>query len=204
MNNIKSIIVDIYSKNRMTYNAVTNTSNGSLLRYGASDFLNDGSFDGALETYTTDVGKRVVGIAVRYNKIVGGVLVEMTQVEKDVVDLLIDNNLSLGLNYYFTLMPKGEQENLTADGNINLTSHATRIDVNGGATMTLPDGPIQGFFKKIFNDDAQDAIITLSLDQSVSAFVSITLSNGGKAELIWDNRESFWAINEEKNLTRNT
>ena len=75
----------------MTYNAVTNTSNGSLLRYGAYDFLNDGAFDGALETYTTDVGKRVVGIVVRYNKIVGGVLVEMTQGEKDVVDVLINN-----------------------------------------------------------------------------------------------------------------
>lgn len=188
----------------MTYNAVTNTSNGSLLRYGSSDFLNDGSFDGSVETYTTNVGKRVVGIPVKYNKIVGGVLVEMTQGEKDVVDALIDNNLSLGLNYYFVLYPKDEQENLTSNGAINLTSHATRIDVNGGATMTLADGPIQGLFKKIFNDDAQDAVITLSLDQSVSAYVSLTIANNGKAELIWDNKQGFWSINEEKNLTRNT
>lgn len=188
----------------MTYNAVTLTSTGGLKRYGGCDFLNDGTFDGGIETYTTDVGHKIEGLLFRYHKIVGGVLVEMTQGEKDIVDAAVVANLSLGNNYYFVIMPKGEQENLSSDGAINLTSHATHIDVSGGATMTFADGSITGIYKRIFNINAQDAVITLSLDQTVDAYVSITIANNGKAELIWDNKEGFWAINEQKNLTKNT
>lgn len=188
----------------MTYNAVTNTSNGGLLRWGGSDFLNDGEFDGGSETYTADVGHKIQGLLFRYHKIVGGVLAEMTQGEKDTIDVSVLANLSLVTNYYLAIYPKGEQEELTSDGNISLGVHSTRLDVSGGATMTFSDGTLNGTFKKIFNDNAQDAVITLSLDQSVDAYVSLTLANNGKAELFWDRRGSFWAINEEKNLTRNT
>lgn len=194
----------------MTYNAITNTSNGGLLRWGGSDFLNDGAFDGSLETYTADVGHQIQGLLFRYHKIVvdpedsqASVLAEMTQNEKDIIDLSVISNLNIITNYYLPIYPKGEQEELSSNGAINLTSHSTRLDVSGGATMTFEDGILNGTKKKIFNDNAQDAVIALSLDQSVSSFVSINIANNGKAELFWDEKGGFWAINEEKNLTKN-
>ncbi len=39
----------------LTQNGVTETATGDLIRAGFSDFLNDGSFDGATQTYRTDV-----------------------------------------------------------------------------------------------------------------------------------------------------
>lgn len=187
----------------MTYNAVTNTSNGGLLRWGGTDFLNDGEFDMAVETYTTNVGHKIQGLLFRYHKISGGVLAEMTQPQKDIIDISVLDNLNIVNNYYLAIYPKGIQQELTSDGAISLTTHSTRLNVSGGATMTFADGMMNGTYKKIFNDNAQDAVITLSLDQSVDTYVSLSLANNGKAELFWDKKGSFWAINEEKNLTRN-
>lgn len=187
----------------MTYNAVTLTSTGQLLRWGGSDFLNDGEFDGSIETYTADVGHKIQGLAFKYHKVSGGVLVEMTQGEKDDVDLDVVANLSIIGNYYVPIYPKLEEENLILDGTISLLSHSTRLDVPSSGSMTMADGAIQGIYKRIFSDNASPATIICSLDQSVSAYVSFTLAKNGKFVGIWD-RSGFWRITEEKLLTRNT
>ena len=186
----------------MTYNAVTLTANGSLIRWGGSDFLNDGQFDGGTETYTADVGHKIDGLALKYHKIVGGVLVEMTAGEKTTVDGAIVANLSIIGNYYIPIYPKDEEENLILDGAISLTSHSTRLDVPSSGSMTMADGEIQGIYKRIFNDHASAATVTCSLDQSVSAWVSFDLAKGGKFVGIWD-KAGHWVITEEKLLTRN-
>lgn len=184
------------------YNAVTLTSNGGLLRYGSTDFENDGSFDGTTETFTSDVGKLIIGLERKYHKVSGGVLVEMTQGEKDTIDGAIVANLSIIGNYYIPIYPKGEEENLILDGAISLNSHSTRLDVPSSGSMTLADGELQGIYKRIFNDHASAATITLSLDQSVSAWVSFDLAKNGKFVGIWD-KAGHWVITEEKLLTRN-
>ena len=88
------------------YNAVTNTATGGLLRYGACDFLNDGQFKGATETYTTNVGKRLNTVPKKYHKISLGIFAEMTQPEKDAVDaaevsLTVIDGLISGLKLEF-------------------------------------------------------------------------------------------------------
>lgn len=65
----------------VVYNAITDTILLSVLRYGSATFV-----AGAGETLITNVGKRPEGIALKYIKVSGGVLVEMTAEEKTVVD----------------------------------------------------------------------------------------------------------------------
>lgn len=185
------------------FNSVTNTILNSLKRYGGVRFDLESSFNGATETYTSDVGPRVDNLPIRYNKIVGGVLVEMTQGEKDSTDAAIITNLSLLQNYYLVRYPKGEQELIQSDGPISLDRHATRLDTNGSGSFTMAGGELRFILKKVFNDNASVATITCNLDQSVAAYVSFSLAKSGKAELIWDFGGEFWTIIEEKNLTRN-
>lgn len=64
----------------VVYNAITNTTTGSVLRYGACTLV-----AGAGETLTSDVGHLPTG-EVKYIKIVGGVCVVMDAAEKIVVD----------------------------------------------------------------------------------------------------------------------
>jgi len=71
------------------YNVVTNTANGGMLRYGSSAFNLGSEFDGSVETYTADVGKKINGLKNEYHKVVGGVLAEMTQGEKDIIDAAV-------------------------------------------------------------------------------------------------------------------
>ena len=186
----------------MTYNSVTLISNGSLIRWGGTRFDLGAEFDGGSELYTADVGHKIDGLALKYHKIVGGVLAEMTAGEKTTVDTAVVANLSLFGNYYIPIYPKGEEENLILDGAISLNSHSTRLDVPSSGSMTMADGAIQGIHKRIFSDNASDATITCSLDQSVSAYVSFTLAKNGKFVGIWD-KSGFWRITEEKLLTRN-
>lgn len=186
----------------MTYNAVTLTSTGGLIRYGGTDFLNDGTFNGGTETYTTNVGHKIEGLLFGHHKVVGGILVEMTQGEKDIVDTAVVGNLSLFRNYFIPIYPKGAEENLILDGVISLNSHSTRLDVPSSGSMTLADGAIQGIYKRIFSDNASPVTITCSLDQSVGLHVSFSLAKNGKFVGIWD-KAGFWVITEEKLLTRN-
>lgn len=67
---------------RMTYNCVTDTAVLSLLRYGTTTLV-----AGAGETLTLDVGVRPDSVPNKYVKIDTGTLVEMTSMEKTIVDV---------------------------------------------------------------------------------------------------------------------
>lgn len=66
----------------MTYNCVTDTVLGSVLRYGATTFV-----AGAGETLHLDVGKRVPNVELKYTNIVLGSLAAMTAPQITVVDV---------------------------------------------------------------------------------------------------------------------
>ena len=63
------------------YNAITDTILLSVLRYGSSTLV-----AGSGETLTTDIGKLPEGVPLKYTKVVGGNLVEMTTGEKTAID----------------------------------------------------------------------------------------------------------------------
>ena len=69
----------------MVYNCVTSTTIGSIIRYGTSDFLNDGEFDAGTETYYADVGFTIIDVKLKFCKVVDGVITEMNNTEKDIV-----------------------------------------------------------------------------------------------------------------------
>lgn len=70
----------------MSNNTVTLDSTGQVIRYGTSDFFNDGTFDGGTQTFHTNVGKQIEGVPLKHTKVSGGVLTEMTAPEKAAVD----------------------------------------------------------------------------------------------------------------------
>ena len=72
-------------------NAVTLNLTGQIIRHGASPFDTDGTLDGGLETFHSDIGIRVPNLVLKYNKIAGGICVEMTAGEKTIVD---DNEIA--------------------------------------------------------------------------------------------------------------
>ncbi len=72
------------------YNAITDTTLLSLKRYGATTLA-----AGAGETLTLDVGKQVIGVERKYQKIVDGALVEMTADEKTTVDSATSTDIIL-------------------------------------------------------------------------------------------------------------
>lgn len=72
----------------VTYNCIWDSTTKSLLQWGACTFTAGGG-----ETLTTNVGKRPSGIDMKYTKVSGSVLVEMSAGEKTTVDsaLVTDN-----------------------------------------------------------------------------------------------------------------
>ena len=70
----------------MTFNAVTLDATLQVTKYGTSDFETDGTFNNATETYHTDVGPLIPNVPLKYTKVSSGVLAEMTDPEKAVVD----------------------------------------------------------------------------------------------------------------------
>ncbi len=99
------------------YNAITDTTLLSLKRYGATTLV-----AGAGETLTTDVGKQVVGVPSKYQKIVEGVLVELSAGEKTTVDATTATTIIAAR----TLTSK-------TSGNYKITQSAV-----AGYTITLP------------------------------------------------------------------
>ncbi|UCC72336.1 MAG: hypothetical protein JSV86_18510 [Gemmatimonadota bacterium] len=75
----------------MAQNAVVDTVNGYVKRYGFCDFTGDGSFDAATETQEalSDATRPPDGVPLRYLKIVAGAFVEMTTPEKATIDAVL-------------------------------------------------------------------------------------------------------------------
>lgn len=137
----------------MVRNCVTDTTLLSVKRYGASDFENDGSFDGGTETYTADVGLRIAGLQLNYHKVSGGVLVEMTGDEKsDVDDVMAE--LAIGVPAYSS---RRTLESISSDVNIEWRPFVSQITAYVSA-ITLSDGTKEGQCKKVYNDGTGDAI----------------------------------------------
>ncbi len=178
----------------MVRNCVTNTTLLSIKRYGATDFLNDGAFDAATETYYTDVGLRVIGILLKYNKIVDNACVEMTQEEKDTVDA---EPMALNLDYHFLRYPAGVVETLTTTPNeITIHSYATKITVNN-LILTMNDGDVE-FQAKLIQTQGGTCTVTCSLKEG---FSSVTLDNNSKIQLMWHN--GWWHEIDSKGITFN-
>ncbi len=68
--------------------AVIHTATGAVLRYGYCDFSTDGTFDPATQTQVdvTEGSVPLANIPLYYNKIVGGLFVEMSAAQKAAVD----------------------------------------------------------------------------------------------------------------------
>lgn len=188
----------------MSYNAVTLDTTGQILRAGFSDFLNDGAFDGAIETFHSNITNKVLAsVDLKYQKIVGFVITVMTPGEQAIVDT-DPVQLANIANFYLLVYPKGEPETLTLDGAINLESANTIVEANS-LILTLDDGLVQGHYKKIVVKGGSDsAEITLNLDQSVSAFIKLDLPSNSKVELVFDDQLGFWAVVDSKNITKLT
>ncbi len=125
-----------------TYNAITDTTLLSLLRYGATTLV-----AGAGETLTLDVGKLVPDVERKFQKIVGGVIVEMTVGEKtDVTNAETPVNLALVENNLISTDTDGPI-NLNPDGTgaLNLGTEAiaraiTVGNITGSTSLALNSG----------------------------------------------------------------
>lgn len=75
----------------MAYNAVIDTANGYVKRYGYCDFSTDGSFNPGTETQEALIEATAPpdGVELYYVKIVAGAFVEMTTPEKDAIDIAL-------------------------------------------------------------------------------------------------------------------
>lgn len=188
----------------MSYNAVTLDTTGQILRAGFSDFFNDGAFDGATEIFHSALTNRMLdSVDLKYQKIVASVITVMTPAEQDAVDL-DPVQLANVANFYVAIYPKGEPEVLVANGAVDLMTTASRVEANN-LILTLADGLIQGHFKKIIVKGAGDsAELALSLDQSVMAYIKLDLPSNSKVELIFDEDQGFWAIIDDKDITKMT
>lgn len=170
----------------MNPNCVTLDATLQVLRCGYQTFT-----AGAGETYHTSVGALIPALALRYHKIVGGVLTEMTQGEKDVVDALPDEDLHV-LQY-----PSGEVEELIVDGAVSVLSYATKITINN-LNLTLADG-LTTYQAKLIQSQGGSCTVTCSLP---SPYVSFTLANSGKVQLMW-HHHAQWITIDSKNVTYN-
>jgi len=184
---------------KMVSNAVTLNSTGQIIRFGSSDFLNDGTFDAPNETYHTDVGKRPVGVLLKYLKIVAGAVVEMTQPEQDIVDAVPDDP---DTDYHALLLPTGSVETISADGALSPFSYSAIIDSNN-LNLTLVDGKVEFHSKLVLTQGGSSCTVTCTL---AAPNVSYNLPANSKSQMMWhtDGGVSVWKIIDSKGITFNT
>lgn len=181
----------------MVKNCVSLKSTGQVLRLGCCNFENDGQFNVAIETYTSNVSNRVAGIPLKYNKITGNLLVEMSNHEKTIVDKAVPKK-----NNHITVMPRGPKEILTVDGEISITSHSTLLSKGSHQNTSIPDGIINGSLKVIRTDSLTTATITCKLDQDIGAYISFSMTASGRVNLQWVN-EGYYDVIDYKEITYN-
>ena len=173
------------ARDKMGLNCITDDATLKVLQCGYQTFT-----PGAGETYHISVGGIIANLKLKHHKIVGGVLTEMTQSEKDVVDAIPDNDLH-NLQY-----PIGAVEELTADGALSVMSYSSKITINN-LNLTLADG-IADFHAKLVQSQGGSCTVICSLPGS---FVSFTLTNNGKVQLLW--HDDYWVTLDSKNVTYN-
>lgn len=166
----------------MTRNCVTLDATGEILRYGACDFENDGTFDIATETYHTDVSPKLSNLPLEYTKIVAGVVTEMLQSEKDVIDT---NNVN---NAIGTVISKSRRvlESIGADVNIEWRPYVSQITAYT-SEISLSDGTFEGQEKKVYNDDTTAAIF---INGTYAQGTQMRINNNQYAVLLWNG--SLW------------
>jgi hypothetical protein len=126
----------------MSKNAVTLNATLQVIKYGASDFSSDGTFNGLLETFHADVGPLVPGVPIKYNKVVSGALVEMTSPEKAVVDAAelstgIDNNVDSGFNNLLNIVDGVKNTVVGSDSLQNIDNGNNNVVVGNGVGNSL-------------------------------------------------------------------
>lgn len=174
-----------------TYNCITNTVLLSVKRIGTSTFV-----AGAGETLTLDCGKLVSGILKKFNKIVGGVCVEMTAGEKIAVgvqDLLneVDHNFILTPLLY----PLGETEEISTNSTFSLDSFVSECSSN--TDCILPDANIAFHAKKIIVQGGGSVSVTASMK---SPFTGFDLGSNERATIVWSKLGGFWRVLEHKGI----
>lgn len=192
----KLILLLVY---KMTLNAVTDTSTLRILRAGYTDFFNDGSFDGANETFHADISSLIEGEPLRHQKIVAGDPTLLTAPEQTTADAEIETQFQAGL-LFSRLVPPEEPETIsTTPTTLNITSYVSIV--GDSQVLTLPDATFSGHAKLLSHQGGgPDTQIICSL---VGAFTGFDIGGNGKAELLWSAFESAWLIVDEKNLTKN-
>jgi len=181
------------------YNVVTLTSTGQILRAGFSDFENDGSFDGGTETFHADITNRLlIGILIKYLKVIGSVITLMSGAEQAAVDAVPE---PISEDFHTLIYPGGAVETISANGALSLNSYASVIDASS-LDLTLADGTIPYQTKRVQTQTGSCTVVC-SLD---SPNVSFTLSNNEKAELMWHPHPSanIWRVIDSKGIVFNT
>ncbi len=169
----------------MGLNCIVNDSTLQVIRSGFRIFVAV-----AGETYYQNVGQYIIGVKLKYHKIVGGILTEMTAAEKDVIDALPHEEL------HVLVYPINPVETLIADGVISNMCYSSKITINN-LNLTLADG-IQDFHAKLVQSQGGSCTVTCSLPDS---YISFTLSNNGKAQLMW--HDEYWITIDSKNISYN-
>ncbi len=96
--------------------------------------------------------------------------------------------------------PSGFPEEISSDTALDDKKYLSRIDGNN-RNVTLVDGTIAGQTKLINTNNPGSCTVTLTLE---SPNISFDLPSSSKAQLVWDNINSWWFIIDEKNISFNT
>ena len=187
-----------------TYNAIQDDATLSILRYGASTFV-----AGAGETLFTDVGKKVSGVDLRFQRITGGVMTAMDAGEittaEDAISALTALNpvghLSSSLNYpYF---PLSGPETISGAGTVlSLDSYLTVLSADNA--FTLAAGKPHQLKKIVHEENGETIDITCSPRLRGAAGDILRLTEFGFAVLIFDVREFVpdrWIVIDGSNFT---
>lgn len=173
-------------------NCVILQSTNQILRSGACNFLNDGQFDGATETYIPGISN-LLNITLEYQKIVGVTPTEMSANEKTTVD---DDpyNIDTSVSLEYQTAPFQE---IGADVNISTSTYYTNI-TGYNLPITLISGKDRNL-KKIKNTSGLS--ITINTDDKVNElYNTIVIVDGAWISLLFHKHKGnkYWEVVDQK------
>lgn len=165
----------------MTFNCLTDTTLLSVIEYGSVTLV-----AGAGETLTNDCGQRISGVPLKYTKVSGGSLVEMSAGEKidvDDAETVITDNLPVN-GQYSLLTPES-----LGSGELVIDPDKYHTTCTSAQDRTCAAGT-HGMLKKISNLSGGSVVTTFSPRLRSAATQKLTLTDGNFAILIYDIREN--------------
>lgn len=149
-------------------NCVTSIEFLSILRHGPCNFKIDGGFDNAKNLYHQNVGT-LLDMPLEYQKIINGIVVEMTIDEKRGIDEQPEN-----ISYHPLVYPRGEMQEISSDGEISLNSSVCKV-TGSNLRLTLADGVVPYQSLKIKTTEQINVTCKLKNNDSftLTAFVDL-------------------------------